>query len=176
MAALLVVVLDQATKTWAVARLRDADPIEVIPGVLSFTFVLNPGAAFGMATGATPILTTLAIVISAIVLFVARRIDDRWWGLALGLLLAGAVGNLIDRLFRAPGPFRGHVVDFLQFDFIDFPVFNVADSAITVAAGLIILQALRGVDLDGTRERDKAEQDDSGDDLDDDSDADDGDE
>ena len=151
--ALIGVLLDQVTKTWAVDRLQGAAPIEAIPGVLSFTFVLNPGAAFGMATGATVVISVLAIIITGVVIVMSRKIDDRWWGVGLGLLFAGALGNLLDRLFRPPGPLRGHVVDFLRFDFIDFPVFNVADTAITFAACVIILQAVRGVDLDGSRQR-----------------------
>lgn len=157
--AVVGIVLDQATKEWAVRRLQGAEAIEVVPGVLSFTYVLNPGAAFGMGTNSTLIISCLAIVITAVVLFLSRKVDDPWWGLGFGLLLAGAVGNLIDRIFRPPEPLRGHVIDFLRFDFIEFPVFNVADSAITVAAVVIIVQAFRGVDIDGSSTKDRADDD-----------------
>jgi signal peptidase II len=80
----------------------------------------------------------------------AGRLRDRGWALALGLLLGGAVGNLLDRLFRQPGPMRGHVIDFLQLP--NWPVFNLADSAICLAAALVVWRSLRGVELDGRTE------------------------
>lgn len=146
-----MIAFDQATKAWAVANLQGQDPVVVIPQVLSLTFVLNPGAAFGMATGYTWLLALFALGISTYMLFVARSLNSRLWGLALALLFAGAVGNLLDRIFRAPGFMRGHVVDFLQFTFIDFPVFNFADNAITFGAILVVLQSVRGIGVNGER-------------------------
>ena len=83
------------------------------------------------------------------VLWVSRRLGSALWAVALGLLLAGVAGNLTDRLFREPGPMRGHVVDFLRFP--HWPIFNVADVCINVAAVLIVVQALRGIGVDGRR-------------------------
>jgi signal peptidase II len=83
------------------------------------------------------------------VVITARRLGSRGWALALGLLLAGSVGNLTDRMFRAPGPGRGQVVDFLELP--HYPIFNIADSAIVSAAVLIAVMAFRGIGIDGTR-------------------------
>ncbi|MGH1562698.1 signal peptidase II [Mumia sp. DW29H23] len=145
--------IDLTTKIIAVARLEDADPVVVIPHVLHLTFVRNPGAAFGMATGFTIVLTVIALTVCVVVVRMARQLRDPLWAIGLGLLLAGALGNLTDRIFREPSPLRGHVVDFLQFpDWPpNWPVFNVADVMINVAAVIIVLQTVRGVGLDGTR-------------------------
>ena len=149
--AVAVYAADQATKALAVARLEPGVPVEVLGPVLRLNLLRNPGAAFSLATGATWVFTLVAVVVAAAVVRYARRLGSRVWAVALGLLLAGAVGNLTDRLARAPGFARGHVVDFLQLP--RWPVFNVADSAICVAAVLVVLLALRGVDVDGARSR-----------------------
>lgn len=152
--ALVVVVVDQAAKYLAVAHLTENVPVTVIPGWLQLRLIRNPGAAFSLATGSTWIFTVVALVVTVAIVRVARRLGSGWWALALGLLLGGAVGNLIDRLLRWPGFGRGHVVDFieyLRFPFMQFPVFNVADSAITTAAVLIAVLGLRGVGVDGRR-------------------------
>jgi signal peptidase II len=148
--ATLTIAFDVATKVAAVEFLAGRDPVEVVPGVLNLTFVRNPGAAFGLGTGLTWLLSGIAIVVVGVVLRMAGRLRDRAWAVALGLLLGGAVGNLVDRLLRQPGPMRGHVVDFLQLP--NWPVFNVADSAICVAAALVMWRSLRGVGLDGRTE------------------------
>jgi signal peptidase II len=93
----------------------------------------------------------VAFVAGAVTLWIARRVGSTGWAIGLGLLMAGVLGNLTDRLFREPGPFRGHVVDFLQLP--HWPIFNVADMCINVAAAVIILQAVRGVSVDGTRHK-----------------------
>jgi signal peptidase II len=144
---------DLITKTIAVARLEDADPVVVIPHVLHLTFVRNPGAAFGMATGFTIVLTAIALTVCVVVIRMARQLRDPLWAIGLGLLLAGALGNLTDRVFREPSLLQGHVVDFLQFpDWPpNWPVFNVADVMINIAAVIIVLQTVRGVGLDGTK-------------------------
>ena len=97
----------------------------------------------------------MAIAAVLVVLYLSRRIGTVAWAVALGLLLAGVAGNLTDRLFRAPGPLRGHVIDFLMLP--NWPVFNVADMCINVAAGLILLQAFRGIRIDGGRSTTKSE-------------------
>ena len=107
----------------------------------------NPGAAFSFATGATWVFTVVAVVVIAAILRTAGRVHVRPWALALGLVMGGATGNLIDRLFRSPGVGRGAVVDFL--DFRVWPVFNLADSAIVCGGLLAVLLSLRGVDLAG---------------------------
>ncbi len=158
-AAVTVVVLgcDLASKVWAVASLQGESPITLIPGVLDLTFLRNPGAAFGMGTGYTAVLSTVAAGIVVAVASMAHKVRDRTWAVALGLLLAGAIGNLVDRIFRQPGFMRGHVVDFLELP--NWPVFNIADVAISAAALLVVVQSLRGVTLDGTRERGRPAED-----------------
>ncbi|PWJ53666.1 signal peptidase II [Quadrisphaera granulorum] len=147
--ALLGLAADQITKVLAVALLTPGEPVPVVGDVLQLVLLRNPGAAFSFATGATWIFTIIATVVVAAVLRVSRKLGSRGWALALGLLLAGATGNLVDRLVRAPGFARGHVVDFLALP--NWPVFNVADSMICTAAGLIVILALRGVEIDGRR-------------------------
>jgi signal peptidase II len=141
---------DVATKILAVELLRDRDPVELVPGVLNLTFTRNAGAAFGLATGLTLVLSLVAAAVVAVVIRMATRLRDPVWAVGLGLLLAGALGNLTDRVFRDPGVLRGHVVDFLELP--NWPIFNVADVCITFAAVLIIVQSLRGVGPDGRRE------------------------
>lgn len=147
--AAVVYTADQATKLWAVATLEDADPISVIPGVFELTLVRNPGAAFGMGEGLTRVLTVVMIVIAVAVAYTGLKTRHRGWASALGLLLGGAIGNITDRLLREPGAFEGHVVDFLHVS--HWPVFNIADSAITIAAVLIVILSFKGIGLDGTR-------------------------
>ncbi|MBA2739463.1 MAG: signal peptidase II [Actinomycetota bacterium] len=139
--------VDVATKVAAVGLLTGRDPVQLVPGVLTLTLTRNPGAAFSVATSMTAVLTVVALGVVAAVLRLAGRIRSRVWAVALGLLLGGALGNLTDRMLREPGPFRGHVVDFLQLP--HWPVFNLADSCIVVAAVLIAVQSLRGAGLDG---------------------------
>jgi len=138
-----VLALDLLTKLLAVRQLSDREPVELLGGVLTLRLVRNPGAAFGMAQGLTVVLTVIAVVVVVVILRMARQLRSGWWAVALGLVLGGAVGNLADRLFRAPGPGRGHVVDFLELP--RWPVFNLADSAIVVAAVLMVVLSARGV-------------------------------
>lgn len=135
-----VVAVDQATKVWAVAALSD-EPVRLIDCCLHLTLQRNPGSAFGLFRRFPVVFTVLAFGISAAILAGARRVRDRLNAVALGLVLGGAVGNLIDRLARAPGPFRGRVVDFV--DLRVWPVFNVADSSIVVGAALLVLASWR---------------------------------
>lgn len=144
-----VVVTDQLTKAWALHALSDGVRRPLVGDLLALVLVHNPGAAFSLATGQTWLLTAVAVCVVGVVVRVARRLAYLPWAAALGLVLGGAVGNLIDRLVRAPGVFRGHVVDFI--DYGGAFVGNVADIAIVAAAGLIIVLTLRGIELDGSR-------------------------
>lgn len=146
------VAADQLTKWWAESALTRGQSQDFIPGFMEFRLIYNPGAAFSFATNATALLTVFAVGVVVFLIVMARRLESMAWTIALGLLLGGAAGNLVDRLFRDPGPGRGHVVDFLRFEnfpFIDFPIFNVADIGVTTAAISIILLALFGVAPDG---------------------------
>ena len=147
--ALVAYAVDLGTKQWALSALADGD-IAVLGDWFTLHLTFNPGAAFSTGTGFTIVFTGLAMVAVVVVLWLSRRLGSTAWALALGLLLGGVGGNLTDRIVRQPEPFHGHVVDFLMLP--HWPVFNVADMCINVAAGLIILQTFRGVALDGSRE------------------------
>jgi signal peptidase II len=146
--ALLAYGLDVGSKQWALASLADGD-IPVLGDWFTLHLTFNPGAAFSTGTGFTIVFTCLAMAAVAVILWLSRRLVSTGWAVALGFLLGGVAGNLTDRIVREPEPFHGHVVDFLMVP--NWPVFNVADICINIAAGLIILQTFRGVALDGTR-------------------------
>ena len=140
---------DVATKVWAVERLSPGE-ISLFGGLVVLHETRNPGAAFSIAGGATIVFSLIALVIVGVILRVARTLTSRWWGVALGLLLGGASGNLVDRLVRSPGPLRGHVVDFIDLHWNGrsiWPVFNVADMAIVTGAALALLLSARGVEI-----------------------------
>jgi signal peptidase II len=142
--ALIVVLLDLATKAWAVARLENQSDIKVIGEFLKFSFVRNPGAAFSFGTSVTWVFTLIAIVVSFAILLMSRKVTNRPWAIALGGLLGGALGNLIDRIFRSPEVFHGHVVDFISVP--NYPMFNISDSAVVLSAIAMVILSLRGVE------------------------------
>jgi signal peptidase II len=148
--AAFVLAADQLTKWWAESALTtDGEPIPLVGELLQLRLIYNSGAALSIASGMTWLLT---IVVTVVVFFIIRaigRLGSRGWAVALGLLLGGAVGNLVDRLAREPGFARGHVVDFI--DYAGYFVGNVADIAVVSAAVLIALLSLRGIGLDGRR-------------------------
>jgi signal peptidase II len=144
--------VDVVTKVLAVDKLTDRPPVHVVGDILTFYLARNPGAAFSTGTSYTLVLSCVAIAVAVAVVWFARRLGSTGWAVGLGFLLAGVLGNLTDRVFRAPGFLRGHVVDFLQLP--HWPVFNVADMCINVAAALIIIQAVRGMGVNGTRHAD----------------------
>nr|WP_245816267.1 signal peptidase II [Rhodococcus maanshanensis] len=153
--AALILGLDLVTKILAVRHIKPGDPISLIGDVVTLTLVRNPGAAFSMATGMTWVLTLVAIGVVIGVIKIGRTLRSPWWALGLGLVLGGALGNLIDRIFRSPGPLQGHVVDFVSVGW--WPVFNVADSAIVCGAILLVALTLFGFEPDGTRVGSKSE-------------------
>jgi signal peptidase II len=144
-----VLVTDVVTKLVAVAKLAHRDRVTVVPHVLWLTFTRNAGAAFSVGTGATVLFTVVAVSVVIVIVRTARSLVSAGWAVALALMLGGALGNLSDRLFRSPGPLRGHVVDWIELP--HWPVFNIADSAIVVGGLLAVLLALRGIEMDGTR-------------------------
>jgi signal peptidase II len=149
------VTTDQVTKNIAEDVLSDGSTRPFIGELLQFHLTYNPGAAFSMGTGSTGLLTILAVTVCIVIVWNARRLGSMGWAVGLGLLLGGALGNLVDRLTREPGVGKGHVVDFLMLP--NFPIFNVADIGISSAAVLIGILALRGINPDGTRGSDEAE-------------------
>ncbi len=149
--AAVVLALDLLTKVLVVALLEGREPVALFGGRLLLRVTRNPGAAFSFAEGATVVFTAVALVVVVVILRTARNLRSAAWALALGLLLGGASGNLVDRLFRAPGPARGAVVDFLDLGW--WPSFNVADSAIVCGGLLAAVLSLRGVDHRGVDQR-----------------------
>ena len=143
--------LDISTKIIAVSRLDPQEPIRLLGGLLTLRLIRNPGAAFSQGAQFTYVFAGIAVlVLTFVVVRLVPRLGHPGWAVALGLLCAGVAGNLTDRLFRAPGPFRGHVVDFLELP--RWPIFNVADMCITGAAILImVLAVVRNVGLDGSK-------------------------
>jgi signal peptidase II len=135
----LVVALDQLTKTWAVHRL-DEGPVALFGSDVGFQLSRNTGSAFSLFQGFTPLLAVLAVAIAVVLVRAVRRADDRVTLVALSLVLGGATGNLLDRLVRSPGFLHGAVVDFVHVG--SFPTFNLADSAITIGAVLLVVRAL----------------------------------
>ncbi|MGW1740956.1 signal peptidase II [Nocardia sp. NPDC001965] len=146
--------LDLITKVIVVARIRPGEPVSVIGDVVELVLIRNPGAAFSMATGMTWLLTLIAAAVVIGVLRIGRTLRSPLWAIGLGGVLGGALGNLMDRLFRAPGPLQGHVVDFVSVGW--WPVFNVADSSIVCGAILLVALTVFGYEPDGTRYKDKA--------------------
>ncbi len=151
-----ILALDLVTKLVVVATLSDREPLRLLGGALYLTEARNTGAAFSFAEGATVVFSLVATVVVVVILRVARRLASTGWAVALGLVLGGAVGNLVDRVFRDPGFLRGGVVDFLSlFDPYGrvWPIFNVADSAIVCGGILGAVLAVRGIEFDGSRGR-----------------------
>jgi signal peptidase II len=147
--ALVMYAVDLVTKIVALDRLDGRPDVRVVGDLLQLHLTRNAGAAFSTGTQYTVLLSCIAIVALVVVLWLSRRLGSVAWAVAMGFLLAGIAGNLTDRMFREPGPFRGHVIDFLMLP--NWPIFNVADICINVAAGLILIQAFRGIRMDGTR-------------------------
>ncbi|WP_280265438.1 signal peptidase II [Nocardia wallacei] len=150
--AAVIFALDLGTKVLVVAKMTPGEPISIIGDVVRLSLVRNAGAAFSMATGMTWLLTLVAAAVVIGVIRIGRSLRSLGWAIGLGLVLGGACGNLVDRLFRAPGPLQGHVVDFLSVTKW-WPVFNVADSAIVCGAILLVVLTLFGFEPDGTRTR-----------------------
>jgi signal peptidase II len=150
--------LDLGTKILALAQLEGQPPLRVLGGVVYLQIVRNPGAAFSIATGMTWVLALVAIGVVVAIISILPRLRSTGWALGLGLVLAGALGNLTDRFFRAPGPLRGHVIDFVSLfgpNGEHWPVFNVADSSIVCGGILIVVMSLLGYEYDGRRSKDK---------------------
>ena len=151
--AILALGLDLLSKVLVVANFGpDDQPVRILGGAIYLTETRNSGAAFSVGTGATIVLTLLAFAVVGVILRMAGRMRSAGWAVALGLVLGGALGNLIDRIFRAPGVGRGHVVDWISLFAKDghvWPIFNLADSAIVCGAVLLAVLALCGIEIDG---------------------------
>ena len=137
---ILLFALDQWTKYMVLFHVKPLGSIPLIPGVFSFTYHENRGAVWGIMQGQIPVLIVTTVIILAVVLWIYSRIPDtkkyRWLHFIAVLVIAGAIGNFIDRLFRR------YVVDFIYFELIDFPIFNVADMYVVIAAFLLIFVSI----------------------------------
>lgn len=150
--AVLAYLLDLGSKMLVVAKLEHQEPIEIFGDWLKLDAIRNAGAAFGIGEAFTIIFTIIAATVIVVIARLARKLYSLPWAIALGLLLGGALGNLTDRIFRAPGVFEGAVVDFIAP--AHFAVFNLADSAIVCGGILIVLLSFKGLDPDGTVHKD----------------------
>ncbi|GLU45961.1 signal peptidase II [Nocardiopsis ansamitocini] len=173
--AVVLVVADFATKEIALANFTPMDPVVLFGGFLKLTLVFNPGAAFSIGTGMTWVFSLIMVGVIVYILRISGRLRSFGWTVSLGLILSGATGNFIDRvwrpdtrevsaaltgpeavgtwsdrLFSPPAPLHGHVVDWIQLP--NWPVFNIADSAIVCGGILAVVLAFRGINIDGTRD------------------------
>jgi signal peptidase II len=136
-------ILDLATKIWAVSTLSNRPDIKVLGSFFQLTLVRNSGAAFSFATSATIFLTLFGMGVLGAIIYFAPRITSQGWAIVLGLVMGGIIGNLIDRIFREPGILRGHVIDWMQLP--HWPIFNIADSAIVIAALIAVVLTARNI-------------------------------
>ncbi|GAA4905876.1 signal peptidase II [Streptomonospora salina] len=143
---------DYATKEAALAAFAPGESLPVVGDLLRFTLVFNTGAAFSMGRGVPWLFFLIAVAVVAYIVFMARKLASGAWAVVLGLIMGGALGNLVDRAFRPPAPLHGAVVDWIRVP--NWPVFNIADSCIVVGGVLAVILAFRGINIDGSRESD----------------------
>ena len=136
----VIVLLDQVSKAWALRDLADGRIIHVI-WTMQFNLTFNRGMAFSRGTGIGPIIGVIGLVVVVLLLLSLRRADNAMTRVATGLIIGGALGNILDRLFRGSGWMRGAVVDFIDFQW--WPVFNVADMAIMIGAATMMVAMLK---------------------------------
>ena len=152
--AVLAVALDQWVKHLSTEHLHEGKPVRILGGLIYLSLLRNSGAAFSFGRGYTWVFPLITVAVIVWIGWMARKLRSVPWAIALGLVLGGALGNLTDRLFRAPGPFQGHVVDMISV-FAPygekFAVFNIADSCLSVGVVLALLLELTGRQRDGSR-------------------------
>jgi signal peptidase II len=136
----VIVLLDQVSKAWALRDLADGRIIHVV-WTMQFNLTYNRGMAFSRGTGIGPIIGVIGLVVVVLLLLSLRRADNALTRVATGLIIGGAVGNILDRLFRGSGWMRGAVIDFIDFQW--WPVFNVADMAIMIGAATMMVAMLK---------------------------------
>ena len=144
----ILALADQLTKYWVISSIPYNNTKEVLPGLFNFVYVKNTGAAFSILSGRTSVLGIVSMVVCVFVIWylVKKKPKSALLLTSLGMILGGALGNLADRILR------GYVVDFIELDFISFPVFNVADIAITVGAALLMIYVIFFDDKKKTKE------------------------
>ena len=159
--AVVAVALDQLVKWLSTQHLTEGEPVRILGGLIYLSLLRNSGAAFSLGQDYTWIFPVVTLVVIVWIGYMTRKLRSVPWAIALGLVLGGALGNLGDRLFRAPGPFHGHVVDMISLfgPYAEhFAVFNIADSCLSVGVVLAVLLELTGRQRDGTRALKKAEK------------------
>lgn len=134
--------LDLVSKNLAVAHLGD-EPIKILGSLLQLHLTFNSGAAFSFAPSATYFFSLFSIAIAVVTIFYLKKIESRGWMVVAGLILGGILGNLLDRIFRAPGLLRGEVVDWIQLP--HWPTFNLADASIFIAALIACVLTFRDI-------------------------------
>ncbi|WP_093610599.1 signal peptidase II [Actinoplanes philippinensis] len=152
--AVIAVAVDQWVKHLSTENLDPGEPVRILGGLIYLSLMRNGGAAFSLGSDYTWIFPVITLVVVGVIGWLATRLRSVPWAVSLGLVLGGALGNLGDRLFRAPGPFQGHVVDMISLfaPYAEkFAVFNIADSCLTVGVCLAVLLELTGRQRDGTR-------------------------
>jgi signal peptidase II len=162
--ALVALLADLVTKHLALLTLDDRGPVRLLGGVVYLTLTRNSGAAWSIGSGHTWVFPLITIAVIGWILWMALKLRSLPWAVSLGLVLGGALGNLTDRIFRAPGHFVGHVVDMISlFDPYGqvWPVFNLADSALVSGVVLAVLLELTGRQRDGRRAGHRVEPDDA---------------
>ncbi|MEU3572986.1 signal peptidase II [Kitasatospora sp. NPDC036755] len=148
--ALTLLASDLITKQVALTHFSGTDPTEAFGGLLKFTLVFNSGGAFSVGAGETWFFTTVKFLVLILLLVMAPRVRTPVWAVSFGLVIAGAAGNLVDRLSRGPSPWEGRVVDWIQLPY--WPVFNLADCGVVCGSALVVWTLTRGIRLDGTIE------------------------
>jgi len=133
-----VVTADLLTKRYAALNF-DGDPVEIVPGFFGFTYIENPGGAFGMFQDGGVIIGIAALIIAVVVVVALASDRPRLETIALGLVVGGAVGNLVDRFARGDNIIDGSVIDWIELSII--PTFNIADASVTVAVALLLIHA-----------------------------------
>ncbi|WP_372450850.1 signal peptidase II [Actinoplanes flavus] len=150
----VAVAVDQWVKHLSTENLDPHEPVRLFGGLIYLSLLRNSGAAFSFGSGYTWVFPLITLVVVGVIVWLATKLRSVPWAVSLGLVLGGALGNLTDRLFRAPGPFQGHVVDMISV-FAPygerFAVFNIADSCLTVGVCLAVLLELTGRQRDGSR-------------------------
>jgi signal peptidase II len=152
--AVIAVALDQWVKWLCTEHLTEGEPVRILGGLIYLSLLRNSGAAFSFGSGHTWVFPVITLVVIGWICYMAGRLRSIPWAVSLGLVLGGALGNLADRLFRAPGPFQGHVVDMISV-FAPygekFAIFNIADSCLSVGVALAVLLELTGRQRDGRK-------------------------
>jgi signal peptidase II len=150
----LAVLLDQVVKHLSTEHLTEGEPVRVLGGLIYLSLLRNGGAAFSLGSDYTWVFPMITLAVIVWIAWMTRKLRSVPWAISLGLVLGGALGNLVDRLFRAPGPFEGHVIDMISL-FAPygqgFAVFNIADSCLSVGVVLAVLLELTGRQRDGSR-------------------------